>query len=373
MKRFLLHLVILAAIGGVGAALVVGFGLYNVSARQGHLPGVSWVLHTTYRHAVELRAPPSEAVPDLASADLVALGARHFDAACRFCHGPPGGRQAGTPRAMVPPPPPILDAIRHWQPRHLFWIVLNGVKMTGMPGWPTAAREDEVWAVVAFLASLQGESGAEGYAGLVAPPGEADDTPRLGRCAVCHGLDGRGRGNARVPRLDMQKEAYLAASLQAFRDGSRESGIMRQAAASLDDQAISSLAAHFAAAGGPPSAADPPDAEDASREALIQKGRALAFGLAADRDVPACRACHGPWPTRRSPLFPNLAGQHELYLATQLRLWREGLRGGTERSNLMHRAAAELSDEAITALAAFYAAEAPTLRNRAGGPASAPD
>lgn len=373
MKRFLLHLLILAVIGAIGAGLIIGLGLYNVSARQGHLPGVSWVLHTTYRNAVELRAPPAAEVPDLASSDLIALGARHYDSACRFCHGPPGGRQGATPRAMEPPPPPILEAIRHWQPRHLFWIVLNGVKMTGMPGWPTAAREDEVWAVVAFLETLQREGRAESYADLVAPPGEAEEAPRLQRCAVCHGLDGEGRGNARVPRLDMQKEAYLAASLEAFRDGSRESGIMRQAAASLDDKEISILAAHFAAGGGPLGPADPPDAGDSSRAVLIQKGRALAFGLAADPDVPACRACHGPWPTRRSPLFPNLAGQHELYLATQMRLWREGLRGGTERSNLMHRAAVELTDDAIKALAAFYAAGAPTLRNTAEDPASSPD
>ena len=44
MKRVIQTLAALAVGGAVMAALVVGVGLYNVSAREGHLPGVRWVL-----------------------------------------------------------------------------------------------------------------------------------------------------------------------------------------------------------------------------------------------------------------------------------------------------------------------------------------
>ncbi len=138
----------------------MGFGLYNVSAAAGHLPGVAWILHTTYRNSVELRAPPAAQVPELTDA-MAAIGARHFDSACRFCHSPPGEARSATTRSMVPAPPPIQEAVAGWQPRHLFWIVRNGVKMSGMPHWPAEQRQDDVWLVVAFLDRVR-EMSADG-------------------------------------------------------------------------------------------------------------------------------------------------------------------------------------------------------------------
>ncbi len=349
MKRFALHMMILAAMAAVGGAAVVGFGLFNVSARQGHWPGVSWVLHTTYRNSVALRAPPADTVPDLASEDLIALGARHYDNACRMCHGTPQGPQSATVEAMVPRPLPIAQAVSQWEPRHLFWIVENGVKMSGMPAWPAERRDDDVWSVVAFLNAVP-QIDPENYAALVAPPEGADDD--IAYCAVCHGRDGTGRANAQVPRIDILSETYLAASLEAYRSGARSSGIMQQAASELSDADIARLARHYAKRTAGPTLELVAEVSSAD---LVETGRKLAMGEAGSMDVPACRACHGPWPSRRSPLFPNLEGQHANYLATQLHLWRDGERGGSPRANLMHQAATDLTDDEIQALAAYYA------------------
>ncbi len=110
LRSVVLTLAALAVLGVVAAAAVVGFGLYNVSARVGHLPGVSWVLHTTFRNSVDLRAPPRAEVPELTDA-MAALGAKHYDAACRTCHAAPGQEKTATIRAMVPEPPHIDAAV----------------------------------------------------------------------------------------------------------------------------------------------------------------------------------------------------------------------------------------------------------------------
>ena len=44
--------------------------------------------------------------------------------------------RTATMRAMVPVLPPIAEAARDWSAEELWWIVFNGVKMSGMPGWP---------------------------------------------------------------------------------------------------------------------------------------------------------------------------------------------------------------------------------------------
>lgn len=353
MRCAVLTLLGAGAVGIAFAGAVVGFGLYNVSAAAGHWPGVSWVLHTTYRNSVELRAPPPDKVPKLTEA-MAAIGARHYDSACRFCHSAPGEPGTATARSMVPHPPPIERAVADWQPRHLFWIVRNGVKMSGMPHWPAELREDDVWLVVAFLDSARDMTAAE-YADLVArpedPPGDLDAL--VGYCALCHGLDGAGRGNPAMPRLDILGEAYIAASLSAYRAGTRQSGVMQHAASRLSDEQIARLARRFAAE--PPGPVTTPTVDDD----LVELGRKLAFGTPDNRNVPACRACHGPWPTERSPLFPALSGQHPDYLLAQLKLWHDGNRGGTPRAHIMHLVGEELAETQMRALAAFYAAGAP--------------
>lgn len=361
MRCVLLTLAALAVLGLIGATAVVGLGLYNVSAAAGHWPGVSWVLNTTFRNSVRLRAPSEAEVPRLTDG-MAAIGAGHYDTACVPCHAAPGQQRSWTVRSLVPEPPHIDEAVEPWEPQHLFWIALNGIKMSGMPHWPSKDREDEAWMMAAFLDRVGSMSGEE-YTALVdrpAPAGGADgpEGALVAYCAMCHGLDGAGEGNPHMPRLDILGAPYIAASLEAYRDGFRASGIMRQAASALSDAQIAELARHYGTA-RPPDPAAPVAAEVAPDPALVAAGRELALGRQGDRATPACRACHGPWPSQRSPLFPSLVGQRAEYVAAQLRLWVEGHRGGTPRAHVMHEVAEQLDEDAIEALAAFYAAGAP--------------
>jgi cytochrome c oxidase subunit 1 len=224
-----------------------------------------------------------------------------------------------------------------------------------MPHWPAELREDDVWLVVAFLERVRGGMGAGDYAALVAPAQAGDAL--VAYCAGCHGADGAGRGNPVTPRLDILGEAYIAASLAAYRAGARQSGVMQHAASALSDEQIAMLARRFATGPDRPEP-EPPLPSAAPAPELVALGRELASG-ARGRDTPACRACHGPWPSRRSALHPALTGQHADYLAAQLRLWIAGKRGGTARAHLMHLVGEEIEEAQISALAAYYAAGAP--------------
>lgn len=331
--------------GALGAAAIVAFGLYNVSARIGHWPGVSWVLHTTFQNSVDLRAKPLAAAPDnLRHADMVALGARHFDAACRVCHSAPGQVRTATMRAMTPAPPHIIEAVGRWNAAELHWIVHEGIKMSGMPPWP-ASRDDEVWPVVAFLLVVDEMSG-ETYDRLTLADKADGQAPAY--CASCHERSGVS-ANPYIPRLDILSETYMIRSLLAYREGRRDSGFMQHAASEVPEAALPALAATFARI--------PPRGDAGPVTAMSLEGARLA--RTGSTDVPACVSCHGPWPEPLDKAFPSLAGQHEPYLAAQLRLWRGGDRGGTQASELMHHAARALADDQIDALAAYYSALAP--------------
>ncbi|MDS9470202.1 hypothetical protein RGQ15_21880 [Paracoccus sp. MBLB3053] len=212
--------------------------------------------------------------------------------------------------------------------------------MTGMPAWP-ARRQDDVWPVVAFLRVATNLS-AQDYRDLV-----SDEA--VGSCTMCHGTEGRSE-NPFVPRLDILSPAYIAASLHAYSDGSRDSGIMAEAAAGLDDQAILRLAKSF----------PPPKSE---RVASPQTGPGPELATQGTPEIPSCHACHGPWQAPLNEAFPSISGQSKRYLRDQLILWRESARGGGRMAELMHHAARALDDTDIEALAAYYSALPPARLN----------
>jgi len=64
-----------------------------------------------------------------------------------------------------------------------------------------------------------------------------------------------------------------------------------------------------------------------------------------------CVACHGANGVSNNPIYPNLAGQKEQYLAKQMKAFRDGQR----QDPVMSAMAKPLSDADIANLAAYYA------------------
>ena len=84
---------------------------------------------------------------------------------------------------------------------------------------------------------------------------------------------------------------------------------------------------------------------------------AASFGALAGDPVAGkaksmtCAGCHGKNGIGSNGMCPNLAGQKEAYLASQLKMFRDG-----QRNNAMMTAMAKgLSDADIANLAAYYA------------------
>jgi cytochrome c553 len=85
-------------------------------------------------------------------------------------------------------------------------------------------------------------------------------------------------------------------------------------------------------------------------------GLASSSALAGDAEAgkakaAVCAACHGTNGISMVPTYPNLAGQKEQYLAAQMKAFRDGQR----KNMIMAPMAANLSDEDIANLAAYYA------------------
>jgi cytochrome c553 len=352
------------ALGFVGAAtalLVILSGIVPIKASSGHWPITAALLDFAKVRSVATHSFGIQA-PLLDDPALVLRGAAHYESGCYPCHGGPGATVPPVMAAMTPIPPELSGQIARWKPEQLFSIVKHGIKFTGMPAWSVQQRDDEVWAVVAFLRRMPALDAAA-YRTLVYGDQRAatDATPRIPTpgnqqaprairdvCWRCHGVDGTGRGPGAFPSLAGQRAAYLYGSLRAFADRKRFSGIMSTIAANLSDQTMREVAEYYARL--PPRF--PSGAADAA--GAMPRGEAIARRGIPEHDVPSCADCHGPADTPKNPAYPMLAGQHARYLALQLELFKQGRRGGSGYANLMHVVVGRLAPEQIRDVTLYY-------------------
>jgi cytochrome c553 len=322
-------------------------GLYDIAASREHLAPIRQVLEIAKRRSVAVYSAFVE-VPRLDDSGLVKLGAGHFAMGCAPCHGAPGAAVGPIAKRMQPAPPDLSQIAPTWSSQELFWIVRNGLKYTGMPAWP-AARDDEVWTVVAFLRVLPALDAGD-YAAMTG--GTRSDLTQLDshdasvrNCARCHGDASATPVSLLVPSLNGQSAAYLELALTNYADGRRPSGIMQPIAASVEAADRSRLAAFYAAL--TPSVRTATTATDAR----IEQGHRIATAGVPGRRIPACLTCHGD---SGRATYPRLAGQSGAYLASQLRLLQTDARAHTPQGAIMTPIARLLSPEEIEAVAAYF-------------------
>jgi cytochrome c553 len=164
-------------------------------------------------------------------------------------------------------------------------------------------------------------------------------------CRGCHGLDGRGAAPG-IPHLAAQRERYLLAAINAYREGTRPHAALRQLARHMSDAEVRNVVAYYA--GLPPlvTAAR----TDAELVFPYEKGRVLAA---------ACANCHGEEGNSKTPGTPGLAGQQPRYFANAIQEYLKGDRRIVPAHDPLFRGFTRLD---IESLALYFASQTPAQR-----------
>jgi mono/diheme cytochrome c family protein len=153
LKAFLLLLALAVVIGVGGVWYFVSSG---VSAKE--QPGaVEKFLATRVRDMAIQRRARSLTNPVESAGDVIVKGRAHFADHCATCHGNDGSGNTEMGRSMWPKVPDMrLAKTQNLSDGELFWIIENGVRFTGMPGWSTGTKEGETatWHLVHFIRRL---------------------------------------------------------------------------------------------------------------------------------------------------------------------------------------------------------------------------
>jgi mono/diheme cytochrome c family protein len=217
----------LVAVALAAAALLLYSGLYDVSATDEHLAPTYWLLDTAMRRSVRLRAAGIE-VPDLEQAGQAQRGLALFRQHCVQCHGAPGVAPGTFALGMTPAPANLVFTAREWPPAEIFWVVKEGLKMTGMPAWKQRMADEDIWAIVSFMSELprlspeqyrarSTRSEAVSEPAIVSAP-DARRGKRAIRqyaCVTCHAIPGIVGANAPVgpPLKQIGTRGFIAGVL----------------------------------------------------------------------------------------------------------------------------------------------------------------
>jgi hypothetical protein len=132
--------------------LVIVSGAYNVAATVPHTQLERVILNSTMLHSV--RAHAGKELREVWSEEQVRKGFEEYDEMCIICHAAPGKAPTDIRQGLQPNPPNLAETSQQWSGAELFWIIKNGIKMTGMPAFGPTHQDEQIWNIVGFVRRL---------------------------------------------------------------------------------------------------------------------------------------------------------------------------------------------------------------------------
>ena len=147
-------LVALAAIAGASIFFWIGTRGLTAKATPGRLETL--VARTMRRLAIP-RDAGNLKNPIALSPQIIDEGMAHYADHCASCHANDGSGETELGLGMYPKPPDMrLADTQALTDGELFYIIENGVRLTGMPAWSTGTGEgrESTWHLVHFIRAL---------------------------------------------------------------------------------------------------------------------------------------------------------------------------------------------------------------------------
>jgi mono/diheme cytochrome c family protein len=157
MKK-LVWLIVLMIMAGIGALAWLGYQLFTEGFSAKTEPHrLEVILARQIRHLAIPVAQRNKPNPVALSPDVLQDGLAHFADHCAGCHGNDGSGNTTIGRNVYPKAPDMrLDDTQSMSDGEMFWVIHNGIRFTGMPGWGEGDPEKDLdsWKLVHFIRHL---------------------------------------------------------------------------------------------------------------------------------------------------------------------------------------------------------------------------
>ena len=151
------HFVLLGAFVAVIILAVVAVGRLNGLSTREQPTATERVLARAARRMAIPRDGRAVVNPVLFSPEIWAESRAHFADHCATCHANDGSGQTEIGQRFYPKVPDMrLPDTQKLTDGELYWIIENGVRLTGMPAWGPGGDGDlDTWKLVHFIRRLK--------------------------------------------------------------------------------------------------------------------------------------------------------------------------------------------------------------------------
>jgi mono/diheme cytochrome c family protein len=156
MKRWILF--VLAAVGLAAVVGIGGFTQITLDALQE--PGRFETALATGAKRLLIGWSSREGIPPPPTnlGASVKEGHKRYATDCSMCHGPDGRTPTDTGRWMSPRAADLTGLeVQRYSDRELFWIIKNGIRLSGMPAFGRVESDEHIWNLVHYVRTLGGE------------------------------------------------------------------------------------------------------------------------------------------------------------------------------------------------------------------------
>jgi mono/diheme cytochrome c family protein len=177
LKIFLIGLVLGVLLVPVGAYIYMSAGHPPVATTDPDLPFEKMMVRKALGARINREMPKSVPIP--ADETNYLAGAQIYKEDCAVCHGLPGQDKTVIAKGMYPPPPQLFKGkgVTDDEPGESYWKVVNGIRLTGMPGYKSTLNETQMWQVSLLLAHADKIPDSVKAALAPAPPPAPPATP----------------------------------------------------------------------------------------------------------------------------------------------------------------------------------------------------
>lgn len=156
----LFFFILVTSIVLIAAALVIVLR-HGVSARSAPTRTEELVARTARHFAVPLSARRMSN-PLAKTAENLRAGREHFADHCAVCHANDGSGKTEMGESLYPKAPDMRGPqTQQLSDGEIFYIIRNGVRLTGMPAWGSDQDAAENWKLVHFIRHLPAITAAE--------------------------------------------------------------------------------------------------------------------------------------------------------------------------------------------------------------------
>lgn len=157
----------------IGMVALAWIGLRQASLRALDEPGraETYLATKAKRLMVGRQARHISRIQPANLSQSVMIGQMQFRAKCASCHGLDGRTPSDIGSAMYPRASDLgSEEVQRWSDAELFWIVQNGIRLTGMPGFGKSLSDQDIWPLVDYIRSLRSTNISETTASASSAP-----------------------------------------------------------------------------------------------------------------------------------------------------------------------------------------------------------